>query len=37
VIKEVVDTIPKDKKAAMLHFSQIYPLSERTGLIISGS
>ncbi len=29
VIKEVVDTFPKDKKVAMLHFSQIYPLSER--------
>lgn len=29
VIKEVVDTIPKEKKVAMLHFSQIYPLSER--------
>ncbi|MGA9189798.1 MAG: 2-oxoacid:acceptor oxidoreductase subunit alpha [Methanosarcina sp.] len=29
VIKEVVDTIPKDKKVAMMHFSQIYPLSER--------
>ncbi|HEY3362438.1 MAG TPA: 2-oxoacid:acceptor oxidoreductase subunit alpha [Methanosarcina sp.] len=29
VIKEVVDTIPKDKKVAMVHFSQIYPLSER--------
>src|SRR5690606_34404938 len=26
VIKEVVDTIPKEKKAAMLHFSQIFPL-----------
>jgi 2-oxoglutarate ferredoxin oxidoreductase subunit alpha len=28
VIKEVVDTIPKDKKVAMLHFSQIYPFPE---------
>ena len=29
VIKEVVDVISKDKKVAMMHFSQIYPLSER--------
>jgi 2-oxoglutarate/2-oxoacid ferredoxin oxidoreductase subunit alpha len=29
VIKEVVDKIPTDKKVAMVHFSQIYPLSER--------
>jgi len=29
VIKEVVDTSFKDKKVAMVHFSQIYPLSER--------
>ena len=29
VIKEVVDAISKDKKVAMMHFSQIYPLSER--------
>lgn len=29
VMKEVVDTIPKDKKVSMMHFSQIYPLSER--------
>ena len=29
VIKEVVDTISKDQKVAMMHFSQIYPLSER--------
>jgi 2-oxoglutarate/2-oxoacid ferredoxin oxidoreductase subunit alpha len=29
VIKEVVDTIPKDQKVAMMHFSQIYPLPER--------
>lgn len=28
VIKEVVDTIPKDKKVAMLHFSQIYPFPD---------
>jgi len=29
VIKEVVDTVSKDQKVAMMHFSQIYPLSER--------
>ncbi|HET8686803.1 MAG TPA: 2-oxoacid:acceptor oxidoreductase subunit alpha, partial [Methanosarcina sp.] len=29
VIKEVVDTISKDNKVAMMHFSQIYPLPER--------
>lgn len=29
VIKEVVDTSPEDKKVAMMHFSQIYPFSER--------
>lgn len=29
VIKEVVDTIPKEKKVAMMHFSQIYPVPER--------
>jgi 2-oxoglutarate ferredoxin oxidoreductase subunit alpha len=29
VIKEVVDTISKDRKVAMMHFSQIYPFSER--------
>ncbi len=29
VIKEVVETIPKDQKVAMMHFSQIYPLPER--------
>ena len=28
VIKEVVDTIPKEQKVAMMHFSQIYPLPE---------
>ncbi len=28
VIKEVVDTYPKDQKVAMMHFSQIYPLPE---------
>ena len=28
VIKEVVDTISKDQKVAMMHFSQIYPLPE---------
>jgi len=28
VIKEIVDTIPKDQKVAMMHFSQIYPLPE---------
>jgi 2-oxoglutarate/2-oxoacid ferredoxin oxidoreductase subunit alpha len=28
VIKEVVDTIPKEKKVAMMHFSQIYPFPE---------
>jgi len=29
VIKEVVDILSKDRKIAMMHFSQIYPLSER--------
>ncbi|MGB9132015.1 MAG: 2-oxoacid:acceptor oxidoreductase subunit alpha [Methanosarcina sp.] len=29
VLKEVVDTFSKDHKLAMMHFSQIYPLSER--------
>ncbi len=29
VIKEVVDTISKDQKVAMMHFSQIYPLPEQ--------
>ncbi|BBL64601.1 2-oxoglutarate oxidoreductase, alpha subunit [Methanosarcina mazei TMA] len=29
VIKEIVDTSPKEKKVAMLHFSQIYPFPER--------
>jgi len=29
VIKEVVDTISKDRKVSMMHFSQIYPFSER--------
>jgi len=29
VIKEVVDTISKDHKVAMMHFSQVYPLPER--------
>jgi 2-oxoglutarate ferredoxin oxidoreductase subunit alpha len=29
VIKEVVDTFPKEQKVAMLHFSQIYPVPER--------
>ena len=28
VIKEVVDTVPKEQKVAMMHFSQIYPLPE---------
>jgi 2-oxoglutarate/2-oxoacid ferredoxin oxidoreductase subunit alpha len=28
VIKEVVDTIPKEQKAAMMHFSQVYPLPD---------
>ena len=28
VIKEVVDTIPEDRKVAMMHFSQVYPLPE---------
>ena len=28
MIKEVVDTIPKEQKVAMMHFSQIYPLPE---------
>lgn len=29
VIKEVVDTIPKEQKVAMMHFSQIYPFPEQ--------
>jgi len=29
VIKEVVDMISKDQKAAMMHFNQIYPFPER--------
>ena len=29
VIKETVDTYSKDRKVAMMHFSQIYPFSER--------
>lgn len=29
VIKEIVDTYSKDRKIAMLHFSQIYPFPER--------
>jgi 2-oxoglutarate/2-oxoacid ferredoxin oxidoreductase subunit alpha len=29
VIKEVVDTIPKEHKVAMMHFSQIYPFPEQ--------
>jgi 2-oxoglutarate ferredoxin oxidoreductase subunit alpha len=28
-IKEIVDTCSKERKIAMMHFSQIYPLSER--------
>lgn len=29
VIKEVVDILSKDRKIAMMHFSQVYPLPER--------
>ncbi|MGB9929717.1 MAG: 2-oxoacid:acceptor oxidoreductase subunit alpha [Methanosarcina sp.] len=29
IIKEMVDTIPNEKKVAMLHFSELYPLPER--------
>jgi 2-oxoglutarate ferredoxin oxidoreductase subunit alpha len=29
VIKEIVDASPKEKKVALLHFSQIYPVPER--------
>jgi 2-oxoglutarate ferredoxin oxidoreductase subunit alpha len=29
VIKEVVDSMSRDQKVAMMHFSQVYPLSER--------
>ncbi|AKB36376.1 2-oxoglutarate oxidoreductase, alpha subunit [Methanosarcina siciliae C2J] len=32
VIKEAVDTIPEDRKVAMMHFSQVYPLPERDKL-----
>jgi 2-oxoglutarate ferredoxin oxidoreductase subunit alpha len=32
VIKEIVDTIPKEQKVAMMHFSQIYPVPERDKL-----
>ncbi len=29
VIREIVDIYSKDRKIAMMHFSQIYPFSER--------
>lgn len=28
VVKEIVDAFPKEKKVAMLHFSQIYPFPD---------
>ncbi|WP_148706255.1 2-oxoacid:acceptor oxidoreductase subunit alpha [Methanosarcina siciliae] len=32
VIKEVVDILSRDRKVAMMHFSQVYPLPERDRL-----
>lgn len=32
IVREVVDMLPKDKKAAMMHFSEIYPLPSTRGL-----